>query len=361
MAKTRLYAPQVSRFSRQWWFDGMRNWFFVVLISALVWIYADMEVTMDEQFTVTIVLTTRNSPELILRSAQRLEIDFTLRGTRRSLAKFQEVLDEKNASLEYDVSADFEAGENNISTETLLENAANLAEFSLLVHETKPSRIHFSLDRRVAQPARVVPDTAGASFTREPDVIPAEVTVYLAQSDLDKLRKDQSLAPGEPITLSTPQIDLRNSPTGEPYTVSVEVLPPAAEFPVAIQPKTVRVTFEIDQRTDDRIFPVTIHVSAPYTWTEDDTWSQYQMIKRDTMEWRPKITVRGAKKDLDQLRTEQIDALVVLTEDDKTPVASWLPRKVSIRFPKGMAVELVGEAPTVHFKLAKRSPGPSTP
>ena len=48
-----------------------------------------------------------------------------------------------------------------------------------------------------------------------------------------------------------------------------------------------------------------------------------------------------------------MQAFVVLTEDDKKPVESWLIRQIEVRLPRRLSLSLVGTNPSVSFKLEK--------
>lgn len=360
MTKTKLYTPQITRFTGQWWFDGLRNFFFVAIISILIWVYADMDVSKDESFMGTITLSTSGADDLALLSEKRIQVHFKLRGTRRALGLFQRDMEKNNSLFFYDVSGGYESGENDIRTEDILNISADLSRRGLSIVSSVPGRVSFVLARRVRQIAKVVLDTSGASFNEEPKIDPAEIVVRIAESDLERIRNEQNLAPTEQIELKTRNLDLRNFPTAQMHTVEVEILPPTARFPVTLETKTVKVTIKIDQRTDEKIFTVTTQVRFPHTWTEDGTWKEFEMVKKDPLEWQPQVTLRGAKKDLDRLRAEDIAAQIMLTEDDKSPVGSWLKRVVIVQFPADMDLELVGEAPAVHFKFLKRTaPAPA--
>lgn len=361
MTKIRLYTPQAPRFTRQWWWDGARNLLFIAVISALVWVYADMEVTKDESFRATIALTSGSSQSLVLQHGPgKIPISFKLRGSRRALAQFRRELEDpegKNSRMTYDVSRRYGPGKNSIRAEELLEDAAKLGGYSLSVISAVPTSVSFVLDSRVRQTAKVVLDAFGASYA-DARIDPPEIIVHIAKSDLDALRELQDLPPGEPIRIRTQSVDLREFPTGEEHSKNVDLLPPHTLFPVALEPRSVRVTVKIDQRTDEKSFAVAVWMVFPHTWTEDGTWEEYRIVKKP-LEWRPQITVRGPKKDLDRLRSKDIDAQIVLTEDDKTFVESWLPRKVTVRFPFGTDLQIVGDPPTVHFKFEKRTPVPA--
>ncbi len=359
MTKTRPYAPEAARFTTGWWLGGARNLFFIAVISILIWVYADMEVTKDESFRATIELTGGSSEDLVLGGPEKVPVSFKLRGSRRALAEFRRDLEQKQSRLSYDVCRRHDPGENSVRTEEILNYAAELSKYSLSVVSALPARVGFILDYRVRQTAKVVLDAKGGLTRNTPKIEPSEIVVRLAKSDLDAIRTQQNLSPGDPIRLKTRSVDLREFPTGEEHSRQVDVLPPPTRFPVILEPSSVLVTLKIDQRMDERPFQVTVRVVSPHTWPEDGTWKEYRMVKKDPLEWRPQIAVSGPEKDLARLRPEDIDAQVALTEEDKTPVKSWLPRKITVHFPLGMDLRLIGDPPTVHFKFEKLPPSPA--
>jgi len=357
MIKTGLYTPQPPRYSRQWWLDGARNMVFVGLITLLIWVYADMDVADDREFRAVVVLTTGQSSDFVLTSPPQREVRFTLRGTRRSLRAFQDYLDENRSEIHCDVSRKYKPGKTEMAVEELLEQGEWLSQLSLSLVTAAPSKIDFVLSRRITRTARVELDQTGAKLVGQPKISPSEVTMHLVTSDLAAIR--QSLPPDGQITLKTRQLDLRNAPTDKPYVAEVAVLPPPSRFGVTIEPRTVTVTVRIDQRTDTKQIAINVQTIAPSAWSEENgTWQEYRLVKKDPLEWRKEIAVSGAKKDIERLRPEDVDAHIVLTEDDKAPIGSWQSRTVIVRFPPGMDLQLVGEAPVVHFKLEKRpAPG----
>jgi len=358
MTKTKLYTPQAQRFSRQWWFAGLRNGFFVALITLLIWVYADMDVTDDRDFRATLVLTTGESRDLVLLNEVTTEVAFKLRGTRSVLNDLQRELDDASSKVRYDVSARHGAGEQIARTEDVLRHALGLSRRGLSVLSAGPEAVSFRLDRRVRRRATIELDAPGAKFIGEPKIEPAETFIWLAESDLAAMNLPQD----RPIRLRTARLDMRTVPAGTEHTKELEILtPPMTRFPVELETKKVKVTIRIEQRTDEKQLRVAVRVLAPHTWTQDGTWSEYGLVMKDPLEWQPQITVRGARKDVESLRPEDIDAHVALTEDDKTPVASWLTRPVVVNLPRGKELQLIGPRPNVNFKLEKRVAPPPAP
>ncbi len=362
MTKIKSYALEASRFSRQWWFGGAKNLLFVAVISVLIWAYADMAVTENEEFRATIVLTTGNSQELILLPPHRVDIKtFKLRGARSSLRDFQRELDKNRSEILYDVSREYGPGKHSIPVADILAQSDRARKMGLIVVSAAPSTISIEIDRLLHVPnlpVEVQFDGGRPAEDNPPEIRPAMMGIRVAESVW--LRIVKVLPKVESRKLRTSPVDLKNAPTGEPITREAAIIPEIAGLRVRPDQATVKVTLQVSQRTDEKPFRIAVQVRFPHTWTEDDTWREYELIKTDRMEWLPQITVSGAKKDLERLKPEDIEAYITLTDDDKTPVASRLQREVTVRFPPGMDLELIGATPAVHFKLQKRTPTPTT-
>jgi len=358
MTKTKLYTPSAPRFSRSWWLDVARNGFFVALITLLIWMYADFEVGDDKSFHTTVLLTTGRSAKIELLSPRETLLKFTLRGTRRGLRTFENFLDQKGGRIEYDISLDYQPGEHTVSPEKLINQNDLLNRMGLSVVSTVPSEIRFRLDERVEQTALVELDYTGAQLVGEPVIDPLEVLITLTRTDLENIK--ERLGQGRPITLKTEQIDLAAVAAGKPFVREASVLPPAGRFPITLGTKRVTVSLQVSQRTDQKTINVTVQTIAPSAWAEPDgVWQQYELVKKTPLAWRRQITVSGARKDVERLRAEDVEAYITLTEEDTKPVASWLSRTPVLRMPAGMDLQLIGDPFTVDFKLQKRLSPPA--
>ncbi|MDY6913742.1 MAG: hypothetical protein SVT52_04715 [Planctomycetota bacterium] len=359
MTKIRVYTEDHPRFSRRWWLTQGRNLFWVAVISILIWIYADIEKSETWDYSAKIRLNTEQAGNLMLLSEdnkagvtfKEVDVTFKVAGSSSNLYEFGRWLKSKAAILEHDVSV-YGPSETPhvIRAEQVLQRAGGLEKFGLTVNTISPSVIEVKLDRRIrVSDIPVQFDYIGATLDADPVVSPQQVDIFVAESLWKIIQK----LTDKPV-LKTRQVDLRNEQTDKP----LEVIPSIAGVAVEPETKTVQVAVRISQRIDTKSLRVAVGVVTPAGWGEDGTWAEYALVRKDPLEWRPQITVRGTKKDLDQLRPEDIQAHVVLGDEDKKPVASWLERKVVIRFREQLKLELVGGNPTVKFKLQKRSPAP---
>ncbi len=350
MAKTTFDNLDASRFSRRWWAGCARTALLVTIVTVLIWVYADLEFTDTQQLRATILLTADSNQDLVILSRRDIEVTFTLRGNRGALDIFQQKLSAGGAVISFDVAGNHGDGRHALGTAEILRNAAGAFEAGLIVVDAAPAIVDVHLDKRVRKEVPVEFVYSNASLVEAPKLTMA---VSVAAS-----RWQEILATQPTPMLRTVNVDLAGKPGGERIEIEAQIVPFIGDVRVEPAGTTVLVPIEISQPTATRTLPVTVRVLAPPDWT--DVWREYDLVRKDPLEWRPKITVSGAKKDLEQLGPESIHAYVELTETDKDPV-SWLERNVQLQFLKGLQLQLVGEPPKVHFKLQERAAAPMMP
>ena len=120
-------------------------------------------------------------------------------------------------------------------------------------------------------------------------------------------------------------------------------MPAIGGQPVQLQQSTVKVDVRVHTLTNETSLFVNVRVVEPISWLSptDNTWKEYQLVRRDSLEWRKEITVTGPRQDLDALkkREQEVTAFITLTEEDKKPV-SWNVRTVTVCFPPDLQVKL---------------------
>ena len=160
--------------------------------------------------------------------------------------------------------------------------------------------------------------------------------------------------------LKTQQVDLNVYSQGE-QEITQEIVPMIEGFHVhKVEPEKATFKIKIISSTEEKIIRVRVQVLVPPAWeeAEDSTWKDYELVRKATSDWEPELKITGLQKDL---LPENIYAFVRLTEDDKKPTDSWLPRDVVVTFPPGKDIKLVEPAPKVWFKLQKRTSKPIQP
>lgn len=359
MSKSKFYSDMIPRFSRQWWFGTGRNLVWVAIVTILIWVYADMQFTTEQKFTARVQLVAKSSEDLVIIPGNaELKVTFTLKGSRGGLEKFEAWLlkQTQTGPLKYDVSR-HKPGRLLVEPDSILYETADLQDMGLTVKEASfVGEVNVVIDQKqVLSDVPVEFIYTGATLKNKAVISPAKVSISVAKSLIQDIKE---------LRLKTESIDLANVPPDKPQTYEVEIIKFIGGVPVEPLGKTVKVTFEVGQLTGRKTFDINIRELPPPSWKSDNTWVEYELKgQTGALEWRRKIEVSGAKKDIDRLKPEDIDAYLKLVEDDKKPVDSWLSREVVIQFPQDMQVELVGEKPKVSFKMEKRKavPPPATP
>jgi hypothetical protein len=349
---------RVQRFSSTWWLQCMHTLFWVTMITILVWIYADVKYTDEIELTAKLELTTGESQKILL-SQREHSITFTLTGAQAALERFKSSLAQQDSVLTLDISQNFTPGEEvTTSTQELLEKAVKLQKLGITIKNVQPPYIAIHLDSVITQENIVVKlDYHGADLVSPP--APQKANILVSQSNWDKILAALGDAP--PV-LKTELVDLKEHPKGV-QEITEMIFPMIESIGVSkIEPEEATFQVNIISSTQTKTIPVRVQVLVPPAWEEgeDSTWKEYELVRSSsaTSNWEPELKISGLQKDL---LPENIYAFIRLTEDDKQPTDSWLPRDVIVTFPPGKNIELVGPAPKVNFKLQKRISKPIQP
>lgn len=346
MTRRELYnLIEPDRFTRPWWTARVRGAFWVVMVTAFLWIWADVEFTDEMELSATVQLVTAPSSNLVLLSKSRIRVNFKVQGRQRSLEQLQQRLESPDVVIRH-VVAD---GEDDVSVRDILNADEMIAGEGLTVLSAVPNHVPVQLDTRIYVPDIPVQFEYTGALSPEVQVVPIRMGVHVARSDWEKI-----VARDPKPVLLTKQVDLKSiADASKPF--QVEVIPQISGLPVEPNQPTVSVTAKIHQLTETQEITVPVQVLQPPSWLEDDTWNQYTLSRKDRAEWRVTLTVTGPRADLDQLKADSVRAYITLTDDDRKPV-SWLTRQVEVQLPRDLNLQLSGAPPKVMFKLEKSAP-----
>jgi hypothetical protein len=106
MSKLRTSSSEPQRFSRRWWLSRLRSALWVLFVTALIWIYADMQVAETKTFRVQIQLTTPPGEQL-KEPTGPIAVSFKAQGTRGALEALSRRLAENadQAMVTYEVTS----------------------------------------------------------------------------------------------------------------------------------------------------------------------------------------------------------------------------------------------------------------
>jgi hypothetical protein len=351
MARRRIeLAPAPPAFSREWWLGGLRSVIWLVVVTVLIWVYADMEFTDTATISsVTLTLNTNGNPQVALLSEREQQLTFEIAGSQTSIDAFRRQIEEAGSVIRYDVSRDFGPGKNVVPTRELLANAVDLR--GITVESTDPDAIEFEIDPVVTIPdVPVELDATGAKIDPPPEM--QTVSIQVPKSRWDQVKM---IAP----KLKTQVKDLSRFQAGT-YTIRAEIHPFIDGVRVTPNPASVAFEVQIVNPLESVAIRTTVDVLCPAAWTtpEDTTWHEYELLRDPGSDWRPELQIVGPRKNL---TPENVTAYVRLTDDDKKPVDSWLEREVKVNFPPDTDLQLQGPAPKVRFKMQKRPTTPAGP
>ena len=339
---------------------ALRHLFWVVLVTLLIWVYADMEHTNTQTVMITLQLDSGDPAKLTILSSPTHSLNATLSGSKSSLDQLRRKLARQGNTLTCDVS-DVTPGKPVLLTADRLLRDQTLLK-GIRIDRVDPPGVEVQLDPVVhIRNVMVTLASQGAELTNPP--APQPVDILVSQS---RWKEIQLALDGTLPTLVTQQIDLSALARGKTVPVSASVIPLLEGVEVTCTPAKLTFPVQIRSATETLSLPVAVEVATPAAWAmaEDPTWKDYMLVTNPASEWRPTLTVIGSKRDL---LPENIRANVRLTDDDKKPVEGWIERTVSIDLSPGTSLRLQGAAPTVQFRLEKRpapvsrKPKPATP
>ena len=349
MSAKEIKAPPPQRFSKRWYWARARTAAWVGMVTLLVWVYADIQVTDERTFRATLQIRVAAASDRVLLSGDEVVVEFTAKARRHALDAFADDLGAGEVLVYY--ATELPPGEYSRSIRDLLNSLSRISDAGLEVISTSPGLVAIRLDSlQLVKDVPVEFRHNGAELAGPAKLDPDRVDIRAPAQQLQKLGPDK-------LRLTTAPLDLRSEPAGEELTRQVSVLPPPGMVGVQLEPKKVSVTFKILQQTAVKTFRVAVQVQQPSHWIEKGIWSQYELVVQDPLQWNQEIRVQGNRKDLEKLRTENIRAYIELKDDDLKPVG-WWPGEVHVHFPPDLKVHLAESVPKFNYKLVKRSEAP---
>jgi hypothetical protein len=340
-----------QRFSRRWFYENFKTLLWVAAVTVLVWIYADLYFT-DTRDLTGVLRIRADGEKLVLLSPQTIPLSFRVKGNRYAVDRFADRLARNGFSV-YDAGA-LGIGAHTKRTLELLEGLGEFRGSGLQILLAQPEGISIKIDqlKSLTLPVRLG-NVTGGDLADKVSIVPEKVVVTAPGS----LLKDMDPAKA---ALYTENLDLRHEPADKEVTRELALQP--LEIPGSqLSDRTVKVTFRLQKEAPARRdFTINVQVQAPRGWEEDDTWSRYKLEIKNPLEWSNRaVTVVGPRSDLDKLRPQDINAFILLKEDDKSKVESWLPGQVQVSFPPGLDVRLAEPLPPLDYKLVKRPEVPA--
>ena len=331
----------LRRFSRQWWMERLRTFGWVAVITLLIWVYAD--ITQTEEQEVSLSIRVRSAGNMVLLSPADISIRARIRGRRDAIGRLA------NKSLPFDASK-LPGKASKLPAAPLLSRLPEVRKAGVTVLSVYPDAIDVELAPLVGVETAVSLQTSGGEPT-EVKIVPQRVRLLVPAPYKNQILRDS-------FAVLTAGVDVRGKPVGELIQIqNLELRRP--EIPgCRLVTETVDVSFKVSQQVVTKKFNVPLAVQSPHTWHSDDTWMLYELEVRGP-ELTKEITVKGNRLDLEKLQAKDIRACIVLTEDDKRAPGSWITRQVRVLLPQDRDLPVKGlevtGIPSVEYRLVARA------
>ena len=357
MSAREIKLPPPQRFSRRWFAERARTALWVGVVTVLIWVFADIQVTKEsDKIRGKLRIHASSGADTVLLSGDEFNIVFKVKGRGHAIDEFEKKLIRENSILRYDAAKDLkdlQPGRRHVkSVADILDRLPLIRNAGLVVISVNPKEVAIELDSlKLIKDVKVDFSFSGAELDGQAIVAPSKIDILVPASRAEGLTADN-------MTLATAMLDLRDEAPGKEVTREVAVQPPPGMLGAQLTPPTVKVTFKILQQTDNRPFTVNVQPKAPPAWLSTNVLSKYKLELKPGETWSREIKVSGNPIDLQKLRAEDIQAYIVLKDDDYlTPLASWLPGKVRVHFHEGLGVSLAdGAIAPVMYKFVERKP-----
>ncbi len=361
-----LYMPGVPRYSRQWWVNQLKTLGWVLLVTILVWVYADMEFTDQMEFSATIRLVAPAENITLVRERdggptremEQIDYDvtFKLRGSRGSLERFRQWLNSHQSLLVYDLSESYVRNKGSYSplVSEILTASTPMLDYGLALVGTSADTVTARMEERVQAEVPVTFLPRSAALAGDAEIRPPKVAVRASLSTWEAVL---DATDNQPVLQAT--YDLKDVEPGTTVNVPAQIIPEIAGLPVQPSRETVDVTLKVNVRDlPERLeFKAIVRLQTPHTWATDNTWRDYQLQASEDFWWQKTVVVSGPRSEIDKLRArlKDVDAYIELRDDDKDK--GFISKTVNIRIPEDLDVQLLGPRPTVQVRLVKRDSG----
>jgi len=317
----------------------------VTVLTAAIWIWADLEQTGDAEEQVPVRVTL--PPDYVLRGVTPDQVTVKFKGPRGEIQVLRSSPEEMQCRLEL--------------SEPQLKNARvavhardgfrHWAARRIVVTDVRSEHdglvdgdVIVRPDRQVRLKVRVEPRVTGA-VAAAVTAQPAEVLATVAESDFKALPEARRAAIA-PLAVSSvpPSLQVERE-------VPLERRLGGPDGPdAAFEPPIVKVTARLESTLATKSlgrFPILL--AAP-----PEMLTRYRVVFQPEAERYVELQVQGPGPDVERLTPQDVRVELILTADDKPDPASWLPGKLIV---SGLppTVVLTKPLPTINFNLEKQN------
>jgi len=375
----KLRSPEkqsVPRFSRRWWFSTGKSFFWVAIVTILIWVYADMEFIVTETLPVTLRLNTGDGKSKVLladrerpygeqyEELEYQDVKFTMRvrGSSSVVTRLSQRIRGLAAPIPFDIGVGHEPGKQDISAAEILKEVLSLDKLGTSIVSASPAVIkNVHLDKVSDREVPVLLDFEDSELTPQPQPQPQLVHILVSEK---RWRDIEVKASSEQRVLKTEKQSIRGRKAGTKFTIDAKIIPRIAGMPVRLTRTTVSFEVELPEAGQEMTtleVKLNVQVITPAAWSSQKIWDRFAFEpdeKRSNWSNVP-VQIAGPAKDIEELkrRLNEVQAYLVLTEALMQHGETPMTGEVVIKLPAGLRLKIVGEKPKVSFWVRDRKPG----
>lgn len=289
------------------WYEKIETWFFVTIITALIWLYAEGQNVRPQDLNVAVKMVAAPGQDLLISPTGPLTVRVTVRCSQSQLNNLR---DELRGPIDLELTASEDQPVVDVDLRERLSRAAQFANLGVPVTQVDPARVPVTVEEMVARPVEVkVSPPDGVELAGGVSVDPARAVVRLPERYAEGISGRAVTAELDGRALAGMEVDVPHSLT-VPLTLPPGVPPTRA----TIDPAAVRVTFTIRKQTESYTLtnvPVMYTISPILTRRFDVTVAPEHLFVRD-------VKVSGPGDQIERLRSGdfRVTAELRLSADD---------------------------------------------
>jgi hypothetical protein len=344
---------------------ALRTFATVVVVTVLLWTWADLERESYENVTVAVKVVAPPGGDLrVVSPAEPVSVRVHLVGSRDRLNNFIHYLHDQAAAGQQDVyevqaGADWKPeADYSINVPDALRQWDQLR--GLNPSDADPQTIPVKVDRWIQIDAKVELATSDSAAVRDVTIVPERVKVRVPSSRRAALGPSPVIRTQE-VKLDgyTPGQEIRNRMV--PLANNINGAPA-----LTADANEVSVSFRMGSRTEAKDFTANVEILASPELTERMAREGLMLERQDGSplgEWHLTLRVRGSREAIQHAATDPaaIRAFVRITDSDFLQTATFPAKPVTVVLPAGLELESP-ISPTVSFRFVPQHPaGPPLP
>lgn len=335
----------------------IRTFVTVVVLTLLIWFYADQASTQSKDVVVWLNLRPPGSAKWRFAdpNSERVRVAMTLSGPAGSLSEIQESLEEDRLRLAYVIEADPPSGPYRVELLNKLDSLEEIQRRGLSVRNVTPPVVIVLVDRFVTKELPVVAQADTFKIVQTTTVAPPTVKVTMPESQIDKPEQTEIVANIEALDAHRARIleYLRDSGAKPGEGIGLHDVPLVRPPGAILDHERVFVKAVIERREQSKLLRsvyVRFDVSA-------DQWHKYNLEVKDSAALALEVKVRGPSDLVASLTPQDVRAIVAIETGDAIKTEGWLTRTVNFVLPPGVVLDQA--APQIQFRLVHGREGTS--